>query len=325
MKTMNLHISLGLTLVLFISALSTSIVTAQTTPFPFEDFTGIPRIYNLDARSIALGESGIADIGQFTAFSINPALLSVTPYKNSFHINAYQNWQNNLMGYDLTLPALSAGAHTGVIRFGYFDAGFGEINPLGSNRQPEPNLTMYQVDAGYSLALSSVFSIGVLQTVSYAENERAQFSTYSVNTGLMYDPDGAISYALTVDGIGRSVKYQFIEDGTTVLGSRNIPVSLQIGATFRYPIDDEEPSVSISLANEKRFGEQGLWYKGGLEVKPMPYLALRSGLLFQPEDLTYIPRFGIGFHLQRFHLDYAASPILFQDERFHLLGLTYHF
>lgn len=298
---------------------------AQASTFPLEGFVGIPRIYNTGVRSLSLGEAGVADPSHYTSFTDNPALLSFASHKSSINISGYQNWENNILEYGLTPPAFSLGSLTGVFRFGYFHTGLSEINPIDNSIIAEPNLEMYQMDAGYSLAINSVFSIGVLHNLTYANNETAQYWTYSANSGFFYDPIGPTSYGIVVRGLGRSVKYSFIEDGTTILGSHNIPISVDLGASIRFPKDKEESVFILSLSNLKRFGESGIWYKGGMEVKPLTYLALRSGVMFHPEYQEYIPRFGIGFDTRRFIIDYGASPILYDHERFHQIGLTIHF
>lgn len=324
MKATYLH-TIVATVVLSISVLITGSVQAQTPPFPFEGFVGYPHTYKLDARSVAMAESGIADPAVFSSFTINPALLSFHPNKMNLYVSGFQNWQNNLTQFDITSPALTLAQHSGLVRFSYFQPILGGINPLGDNPQPEPDLSLYQMDVVYAFAISSVLSAGIQQTLSFGNNENAQYATYMVNSGLIYDPDGVVSYAIVLNGLGRSLKYEFIEDGTTILGSRSIPVSLQIGASFRFPMDDDHPYLTLSLANEKRFGEKGLWYNGGLEIKPISYVALRSGLMFQPDDLTYVPRYGIGFGRSWLQVDYGVSPNLFQNERYHLFGITIQF
>ncbi|WP_020404155.1 hypothetical protein [Gracilimonas tropica] len=324
MKATGLYIAIWIS-ALLLGLLCSASIQAQTTPFPFEGLVGYPRTYKLDARSVSLAEANFADPASFASFTVNPAILGFTHSSRSIYMSGFQNWQNNLNQFDLSLPSVTLGRHSGLLRFGYFYPGLGDINPLGSSDQPEPDLALYQIEFTYAFFVRSNFSVGIAQTLSYGNNDDAQFTTYMVNAGLIYDPDGAISYAMVLNGIGRGLKYEFIEDGTTILGSRSIPVSLQIGASFRFPVDDDEPYLTLSFANEKRFGESGLWYKGGLEIKPASFLSLRSGLMFQPEDLTYVPRYGIGFETSFLEFDYALSPNEFQDERYHTIGITIHF
>ncbi|HET6528793.1 MAG TPA: hypothetical protein VFG39_08605, partial [Balneolaceae bacterium] len=121
-----------------------------------------------------------------------------------------------------------------------------------------------------------------------------------------------------------SVTYRFIAGGRTAFLSQNLREILEIGATMRFPVDTREPYMAISLANEKRFGIDGIWYKGGIDARIWPFLSLRFGLMIQSETEVVAPRFGFGLISDVVELDYALS---FNDdlyERFHQLTLTLH-
>lgn len=300
---------------------------AQTTIFPFNGFTDSLSYNNASARSTGLGDADIADIGQFTSYNLNPALLSFVNNPKSIHLGAYQDWRNNFNYFDLSLPAIDLTKNIrSAVRFSYSGSYLSYVNPLGAANEPEPDLTQYQLESGTSFKISSVFSTGFLQTLSFTNNTSAQYWTYAAKAGIFYDPVGSLSYAAVVRGIGRGAEYRFIEDGTTVLGSYNIPVIFGIGATFTFPEDSDDPNFSLSLSNEKRFGEDGVWYKGGMDIKFIRFLSLRSGIQFQPDLNYYMPRFGIGFKSKIISLDYGIAPGTQSkiDGRYHQLGLTIH-
>jgi hypothetical protein len=77
--------------------------------------------------------------------------------------------------------------------------------------------------------------------------------------------------------------------------------------------------VTLSLANEKIFGEAGLLYKGGLEVCPFAFLALRWGYLAGLN--VALARYGAGIRTDVVQLDYAISPSL-NDVQFQQLTLS---
>lgn len=314
---------------LFLMTVSANMVYAQASIFPFNGFTDSLSYNNASARSTGLGDADIADIGQFTSYNLNPALLSFTNNPGSIHLSAYQDWRNNFSHFDLTLPSLDISRDIrSVIRFsyGYANSYMSSVNPLGGDNEPEPDLNRYQLENGVSFKVSSVFSTGFLQTISFANNDDAQYWTYAAKAGIFYDPVGSLSYAAVVSGVGRGTEYKFIEDGTTVLGSYNIPVSFEIGATFSFPEDSKDPSFSLSLSNQKRFGQEGVWYKGGMEIKVIRFLSVRSGIQFQPDLNYYMPRFGVGFKSNIISIDYGIAPGTQSkiDGRYHLVGITIH-
>lgn len=290
-----------------------------------EGIRGAPRSLKYDARTIALGDATVADPTDLTAININPATLSFVRNSQAVHINIFQNWRNNLMLENLTIPAFHFDNHSVTAQFTLHHGGSNVTNFLGSNPLPEPNLTMLQIDMAYAYSIENTLSFGILGSASYAETEVARFWTFSPSLGMIYAPSQSISYGIAFRGLGRSVVYQFVGDGITALGSQNLRESLELGATLQFPVDTDRTYLSLSLSNEKRFGENGIWYKAGLELKLLPPLAIRSGLLFQPEDAIYAPRFGVGISGRMVRFDFSISPSSRLYERFHQFGLILQF
>lgn len=227
---------------------------------------------------------------------------------------------------NFTLPALRVNEHSFAAQFGiHHDRGFESLNLLGENPMISPKITMYQLDVAYSYSIDNVFSIGVLNNVSYANNPTSQTWTYYPTFGIFYAPSESISYGLTFRGLGQSVTYDVINIYRTTLRSHNLREVLELGATLKFPVDTDRTYFTLSLASEKRFGEDNIWYKGGLELKTISHLVLRSGLIFLPETKLYAPRFGIGFLTDFIELDYTISHHKGLAERYHQLGLTLNF
>ncbi|MGM0588462.1 MAG: hypothetical protein ACQETE_08620 [Bacteroidota bacterium] len=286
---------------------------------------GALRAYKLDVRTIAMADATVADPTRLTAININPGALAFVRNFNTLHVNGYQNWNNNLVQTNLTLPVLRKNRHNLAAQVAYQTPAFNKLNLLGNNPQPEPDVQMYQMDLTYAYSFENVVSIGVMNSVTYAQNEFAHYWTYFANIGVLYAPTESLSYGIAFRGLGRSVVYEIIEDGRTTLSSQNLRESLELGATLQYPVDSDYTYMSFSLANEKRFGEDGIWYKAGLEIKAWQLLALRSGIMFQLSEDIYAPRFGMGINTKVVTLDYAFSYRQTLYERYHQVGLTIHF
>ncbi len=286
---------------------------------------GAPRVYKFGTRATALGDATVADNKDLSSINMNPAALSfVRNNIYSVEINSMQNWNNNMMLENITFPVFQYYNHTIAGQFAIHHSGFEETNILGTTPNPQPDMVMYQFDLAYSVTFQDVLSIGIFNDVTFAQNENAQYWTYYPVFGLMYAPSHSISYGVVFRGLGRSVTYLLADNGVTALGSQNLRESLELGATLQLPVDTDNTNFSFSLANEKRFGEEGIWYKAGVEVIGWSYIALRGGLLFQPETDVYAPRFGIGIVTNVLELNYAISYDDKLYERYHQLGLTLH-
>jgi hypothetical protein len=286
---------------------------------------GAPRAYKLDARTIAMGDATIADPTRLTSVNINPANLAFVRDYNSFHLSTFQNWNNNLSLTNFTLPVYRGKRHFFAAQVAYHQPGWQSLNLLGNNPQPEPDVHMYQADLTYAISFENVFSIGVMQSVSFAQNDYAQFWTSFTNIGVLYAPTESLSYGIAFRGLGRSLVYEFIEDGRTTLGSQDLRESLELGATLQYPVDSDYTYMSFSMANEKRFGQDGIWYKAGMELRAWQLISFRSGILFQLAQNLYAPRFGLGLQTDLVTIDYAFSHRATLYERYHQVGIIVHF
>lgn len=286
---------------------------------------GAPRIQKISARTAALGDATVGDPTEISVINVNPAGLAFVNDLKEAQINISQNWNNNVMLENITLPAFQFKNHSVAAQFSiHHDRGLESLNFLGVNPLPQPKITMYQLDVVYSVTIADVLSFGVLNNFSHAENSIAQFSTYHPTLGIMYAPSGSVSYGIAFRGLGRSIVYNVVNTSATTLGSQDLRESLELGAALQFPGNADQTHLSIVLSNEKRFGETGVWYKAGFEWTAFSYLALRTGIIFKPENDVYAPRFGTGIGTDFFTLDYAVSYSNDLYERFHQLGITLH-
>jgi len=288
------------------------------------DNEGSLRVQKFDARTLSLGSSTLADAYGRNTIGINPALSGLYNNGRDVQLNSYHNWDTNLMQHDFTLPTVIIDRHHFTARAGLTMSGYDEINYLGSAQLSEPDVEQYHVDLAYAFAVTEVFSVGILQSVSYTFNDDTQLFTYFTDLGLVYAPAENISYGLSFRGIGIDANYLINDAGETLLFDQRLGQKLELGSTFRFNTD-RRTFLSISLANEKRFGEEGIWYKGGIELLPLPYFAIRSGALFHIGLSEFIPRLGVGFDTGSFIIDYMAAPSGQRGENFHQLGLTFQF
>ncbi|MEX0609994.1 MAG: hypothetical protein WD016_07455 [Balneolaceae bacterium] len=318
------NISLTILLTLLITMASPADVLAQLT-----DTTGLgsgmrgaPHIYKFDTRTTALGDATVSDPTNLSSININPAALSFIHNFEAMEFNTFQNWNNNLLFANVTLPVFSFRNNRLAAQFAAFNSGLDAANPLGDSPQPEPDISMYQADFAYSFSMENTFSFGVFNSTTLSKNEDAQFWTNFTTLGMLYAPTATLSYGITFRGLGRSVVYNISPEGNTTLESQDLREILELGATIKFPVEAEETDIALSLANEKRFGQPGIWYKIGFEFIAASAVALRTGFILQPEQELFSPRLGFGLISDVIEFNYALS---FQDrmyERFHQVGVT---
>lgn len=280
------------------------------------DGTGVLPSQLFDTRSLAMGSATIADVYGKPSIGINAALFGLFNEPQYIQFNTNHNWDTNFLQHSLSLPAFSYGPHHVTMRFGLLHRGPENLPFTSSASMNEPDLSTYRAEIGYALALSNHVSLGTLQSVSYTTaGEGEQQWNYVSDIGLVYIPDGAVSYGLVFRGLGYKTTYDTVGTGQTTLDDPLARQILEIGATLRYPVE-ERTFLSISFANEKRFGEEGLWYKGGVEVTPIPMINLRGGIVANFDQSEFLPRVGLGINTRMVQVDYTIG------DTFHQFGLT---
>ena len=100
-------------------------------------------------------------------------------------------------------------------------------------------------------------------------------------------------------------------DGLLIVDSQSLvreslPRRFEVAVAMKFPSVRNHHFLTVSLSNEKIFGEAGLYYKAGVEIIPHNYFALRFGYHVGPDIQT--PRYGIGIKTNSFRVDYALAP-----------------
>lgn len=282
------------------------------------------------ARSTGLANTSVADYTELSSVYINPAVLSFVSTMKRVEINSSQNWDNHFMLQNVTVPLLAYKRHRATLQTGLLHKGFGEGTASVNSIDFTPNLTLYRFNLAYSFSITQSLSIGVLNSTSFAQNTRSDKSGNLLSFGMLYAPSKSISYGVAFRELGRNIRYMASDSVKTRLITQSSNESLELGATLHYPVDTDKTYFSLSIANEKRFGEPGLWYKTGLEVNlkilpEQPKLHIRNGLIMQPESEIYAPTFGLGMDFKKYSISYSVSPGTQLQNRFHQLGVILHF
>jgi len=265
--------------------------------------TGIaytPSTIGIGARAAALSDAYTADLCDVTSMYWNPASLSFLQ-KAFVVMNHFQEREQNVMSDNIAIPLLRS---TNGLAIGASVAHLGYIKDSPEGTQFR--FIEYGLDIAYARAVSRSLSLGVRVETEYGQTESAHLGVASSSFGLVYSPFPWISYGIAYSGVGWKIRYSF--DTTSTNPHRENPQrSLQIGVTLRYPRSLLRPSVlTLTAANERDFRENALRYRGGIEVCPVRFLALRIGYQYGPSRAS--ASYGAGLRFEWFQLDYAISP-----------------
>jgi hypothetical protein len=186
----------------------------------------------------------------------------------------------------------------------------------------QPYFASEGADIGYANRITPTLSVGMLTRIRYSSIAGSSLWSASAAIGLQYYPSPGISYGLVFKDIGSGVVYSYEGAKSLLSYEMNLPRSLTIGSTFHFPSMAEHPYVSLSMDCELLLGPSQFINKGGIEIEPWRFLALRIGGL--TSNAGNILRFGIGLLFSSIQVDYAVSPSL-TSERFHQISVSVPF
>jgi len=234
---------------------------------------------------------------------LNPATLSFLANGDVMadHRYEYNNkvFQENIAARVYDGRAQAIGLGVGIVQCGTL-----------TNHTPF-RFSEFDVDAGYSLRILSFtpdVSLGVLGNFRFSSVESHSVSAAQFSIGLLYSPSAGTSYSVVYRGIGHSVLYTVAPDApasTTLNQQDDVPRSLEIGSTMRFPAESREPFINLSVAGERDYVTKTLRVKGGIEAVIMSQFCLRLGYVnAEVRELRY----GAGFSIGILTIDYAAMP-----------------
>lgn len=185
------------------------------------------------------------------------------------------------------------------------------------------SFNQWSFDLGVATTLSRFLSVGGMSTFRYGKAGSQNSIVVSSTLGVMYYPSPEISYGLTYQGIGDGIEYVFdtTETSTNPVKTK-LSRSLEIGATLRFDARGDHPSAVFTIATQRMLEKKSLIYKGGLELWPIDFLALRIGYWIGTQ--TVAGRYGGGVRGGQWQLDYGVSTTKLEP-MFHQVSLLCYF
>lgn len=249
------------------------------------------------ARSVALGEAFVADVGDAASASSNPAGLA---FIESFSATATGGLRTDdrLGRSELSMPVAATENATLALA--------GEYAAFGRTDWRKWTGTMAGGGIAYAFRILSPFSVGLVYNYRMAEFGAERASSHTGGIGLMYSVLPSLTYGVSLTGLGSGLVLKRTAEGSDVLTKESsIPRSVTFGASWRYPATHDRPILALYLSNESITGEDRLVYRMGVEVSPWKFIALRGGIVSGP--VTAMGRAGIGIDLGIVGIDYAVA------------------
>ncbi|HUL44378.1 MAG TPA: hypothetical protein VLY03_08480 [Bacteroidota bacterium] len=252
------------------------------------------------ARETGIGGASTADAYDVTTMYWNPASIAYLQ-RQSVVMSHLLDQSINTMNENIAFP-LMFGKNEGV----GIGVSVNHVGQIGNTTNADFHVIQYGYDIAYSREILPALSAGIGVAVRYASSDSARLWGVSSSYGIYYNPSPEISYGMTLGGIGSGILY-ISNRVKTDLSSQNLPRVLQAAVTMRYPSAPDQTFLTISVANQKTFGETGILYNGGLEAYIFHNLILRTGYLYQLNTIG-VPTYGVGIRIGKFQLDYGIVP-----------------
>lgn len=255
------------------------------------------------ARNASLVNANIAEPADISVMYENPAPL-VFLEKNTVLLNHSQGMTLHGMQETLALPLLLTSTTAIALSLDAYHDGY-----VGNALPAYERSFEYGYDLALAHEIAPTMSLGagvVFRRGAVGGNSQSWGAYYSV--GADYAPTPDIGYGIVYSTTARALPVSPFDSGSVTvrdLGRKK----LEVGGTMSYPSSASlrSPIVRISFANEKIFGTKGLYYKGGVEIRPMEYVALRFGYLAGPR--VYSARYGLGITANPLAFQYAICPL----------------
>jgi hypothetical protein len=296
---------------LLLPALTTTVASAQISSENSDPYSII------GSRAGALADAYVADDYDAMVMYWNPAALVKSSHQ-FFSANAaleINEFDDKFMTENVTLPLPPLrgwGFGLGITMTQ--DAGISFTSPLVGL-----DISVVKFDVAVGRAIDEALSVGGDITLRYGKGGGKNATALEGTFGLYYAPNRVFSYGVSLQGVGSGIDFT-AEDGQTILKAAPMLRSMQSGLTVR-SFYREMRLVTMTMSVQKVFTHTDLVYKGGLEVLPVPFFALRIGYWVGPDSRA--ARYGAGLMLGDLVIDYSVAPSRFQP-RFHQVSISYN-
>ncbi len=283
----------------------------------------------LGARSIAMGNTGVAAEGYGYSFYYNPALAGLhqnTIFSNSFTFLS-RDRHAYFIGLSTKIPP-AAGLSLAWLKTGTAD--FANYNSIGS-KSGVIEQSAHAIYGSFSRQFSDKFSIGITLKVLLEYISSPDFSYESsgvgADIGLFYRIADNLSVGAVYKDIGSNLKANtqdiFEFGGTTV---DKLPKLLRVGAFYNTPIKGLNAAYDFEISSSDEFTNHF-----GLEAVHDRNISARLGIIdfksANNREMQFFAGAGFIFNLYKYdtHLDYTFISSKEAEGSSHLYSFEIYF
>jgi len=275
----------------------------------------------LGARSVALGNAGLADEGNGYSFYYNPAttaFIAAKTFSLSYRFMSLDR-QFNFIGYSMPVPPAAG------FSIGWINAGVGKIQGTNDLGEFDGKIDHSINGAYFNFARSfgKTFAVGL--SIKYLwesldfGNDKYRSTGVGFDLGALYHINSAWTFAAAVRDLGSKLKANteklFEYGGTTI---DRFPVLYLAGLRYQTPLKWLRILYDFEKSNQ-----QELHHHLGAEAIYRNRVALRLGL----NNANFTAGVGMRFKLYRYfsRLDYAFVPSVVDEGSSHIFSWQIYF
>lgn len=286
-------------------------------------FAGSYTRMGLGARSIALGNTGVADSPNGYSTYYNPAVLGMVEERTLSLSYSFLSLDRHIQFVGLSMK-VPPGAGFSI---GWLESGTDELysyNSIGE-QTGEINQAAHAIFFSFGRQFTSRFSVGVSikLLMEYINDGTDEFDYNSrgvgADFGAYYQASENLGLAVTLRDVGSKLKANtdklFERGGTTI---DRFPRRFLFGVNYRTPYPWLRILYDFEISNKEHLASHI-----GVEALHGRNLALRFGL----NERNFVAGTGIDFTLYRFisHLDYAFLPSMVDEGSSHVFSWQIYF
>lgn len=263
------------------------------------------------ARSLAMGQSTIADPHTFSSLSLNPANISAAGSIELLlsHTQWIQDIKTEFLGTQI--PALF-----GTWSFSIANTSVGNIE---LRDRPGPAIatfssrsTVFQLS--FARAVTQTIAVGASAKYLYEKIYVDETTGLAADVGLLYTtPLEGLTTGIAVANFGSLQKFR-LEDS-------DLPAEFRVGATYKYALNSFIFALSGGIAGELHSSQNHILL--GCEAEYDQVVAVRLGYQSGFETRGLSGGFGLRYALVK--LDYAYLPFSFGLGDAHIVTLGFQF
>ncbi|MCH9007805.1 PorV/PorQ family protein [candidate division KSB1 bacterium] len=248
------------------------------------------------ARASAMGEAYTALSSDATATYWNPAgLILLSGGQVAF---AHTEWLEDVSNDFLAIAFPLLG---GSVGFSVYSNNVDGIERrVIPSEQPLGTIDANDIAAGisYGRSLSERLAAGVTVKYLYEKIFTASVAGYAFDFGVRFKPlDNPLIVAAVVQNLGSM--------GTLAKASIDLPTTVRVGASYRFPIEQLGGALLLA-ADGVKVADNNLRGNFGLELSVRNHLAFRLGYQAGFDEKSVAGGFGLNF--SRYYLDYGYAP-----------------